>query len=209
MPDRYEELYRELSLERSRALQHGARLLRELGRRTAARFALYWEDESGAMAAYTFWDLQQAANRLSNALAALGVKRGDRVAHHPAAAPGDRDRLHRGVPDGRDRAAAVAPLRPRRARVPHGARRGFGRDRRAGHHRQPVGDPRPAHAPAACDRRRRRERSRGHCTGKTCSPSASSAFDGAGYQCRRSGADHLHQRHHRPAQGRAARRIAC
>jgi acetyl-CoA synthetase len=44
------------------------------------RFALYWEDESGATAAYSFWDIQVAANRLSNALAALGVKRGDRVA---------------------------------------------------------------------------------------------------------------------------------
>src|SRR3954468_24419962 len=45
-----------------------------------SRFALYWEDESGATAAYTFWDIQVAANRLSNALTALGVKRGDRVA---------------------------------------------------------------------------------------------------------------------------------
>src|SRR5436305_1566781 len=44
------------------------------------RFALYWEDESGACAAYSFWDVQIAANRLSNALGALGVKRGDRVA---------------------------------------------------------------------------------------------------------------------------------
>src|SRR6186997_2585979 len=45
-----------------------------------SRFALYWEDESGATAAYSFWDIQVAANRLSNALAGLGVKRGDRVA---------------------------------------------------------------------------------------------------------------------------------
>jgi acetyl-CoA synthetase len=45
-----------------------------------ARFALYWEDESGASTAYTFWDLQQQANRLSNALAALGIGRGDKVA---------------------------------------------------------------------------------------------------------------------------------
>jgi acetyl-CoA synthetase len=45
-----------------------------------ARFALYWEDESGASTAYTFWDVQRDANRLSNALAGLGVKRGDRVA---------------------------------------------------------------------------------------------------------------------------------
>jgi acetyl-CoA synthetase len=44
------------------------------------RFALYWEDESGATAAWTYWDLQQAANRLSNALRALGIARGDRVA---------------------------------------------------------------------------------------------------------------------------------
>jgi acetyl-CoA synthetase len=44
------------------------------------RFALYWEDESGAAVAYSFWDIQAAANRLSNALAGLGVKRGERVA---------------------------------------------------------------------------------------------------------------------------------
>src|SRR5512137_1333567 len=45
-----------------------------------SRFALYFEDESGATGAYTFWDLHVRANALSNALAALGVKRGDRVA---------------------------------------------------------------------------------------------------------------------------------
>src|SRR3954464_7008199 len=45
-----------------------------------SRFALYWEDESGASAAYSFWDIQLAANRLANALAALGVRPGDRVA---------------------------------------------------------------------------------------------------------------------------------
>jgi len=45
-----------------------------------ARFALYWEDEGGERRALTFWDLQDQANRLSNALSALGVARGDRVA---------------------------------------------------------------------------------------------------------------------------------
>ena len=45
-----------------------------------ARFALYWEDEDGARAAFTFWDLAQQANRLSSALAAAGVGRGDKVA---------------------------------------------------------------------------------------------------------------------------------
>jgi acetyl-CoA synthetase len=44
------------------------------------RFALYWEDESGATSAHTFWDLQREANRVSNALAGLGVHRGDKVA---------------------------------------------------------------------------------------------------------------------------------
>jgi acetyl-CoA synthetase len=48
--------------------------------RDRSRFALYWEDEDGARAAYTFWDLAQQANRLSNALAAAGVGRGDKVA---------------------------------------------------------------------------------------------------------------------------------
>jgi acetyl-CoA synthetase len=43
------------------------------------RIALYWEDESGASATWTYHRLHQQANRLSNALAALQVKRGDRV----------------------------------------------------------------------------------------------------------------------------------
>ena len=44
------------------------------------RVALHWEDESGEASTHTFLELAQAANRLSNALAALGVRRGDRVA---------------------------------------------------------------------------------------------------------------------------------
>src|SRR5205085_788974 len=44
------------------------------------RLALYWEDESGETRALTYRDLAQDANRLSNALAAMGVARGDRVA---------------------------------------------------------------------------------------------------------------------------------
>jgi acetyl-CoA synthetase len=79
MVDRYEELYRAFRWdvpERYNIAQ--ACCGQWAGDRN--RFALYWEDESGAMAAYAFWDIQVAANRLSNALAALGVKRGDRVA---------------------------------------------------------------------------------------------------------------------------------
>src|SRR5215831_875673 len=44
------------------------------------RVALYWEDESGATSRLTFRDLLEQANRLSNALAALSVGRGDKVA---------------------------------------------------------------------------------------------------------------------------------
>ena len=44
------------------------------------RFALYWEDEDGATAAFTYWDLEMRANRLANALAQRGIGRGDKVA---------------------------------------------------------------------------------------------------------------------------------
>ena len=79
MLNRYEELYRSWRWE----VPERYNIARMCCGRWAAdrsRFALYWEDESGAKAAYTFWDVQQEANRLSNALAGLGVKRGDRVA---------------------------------------------------------------------------------------------------------------------------------
>lgn len=44
------------------------------------RFALYFEDDAGATSAWTFWDIQREANRLSNALGALATQRHDRVA---------------------------------------------------------------------------------------------------------------------------------
>jgi len=79
MPDRYEELYRSYRWQVPERYNIARACCGSWsGDRT--RFALYWEDESGAMAAYSFWDIQQAANRLSNALTALGVKRGERVA---------------------------------------------------------------------------------------------------------------------------------
>jgi len=48
--------------------------------RQRERLALYFEDDSGAQAAYSFWDIQQRANRLSNALIGLGVGTRERVA---------------------------------------------------------------------------------------------------------------------------------
>jgi acetyl-CoA synthetase len=79
MQDRYDELYRAFRWRVPERFNLGVACC---GRhaRDRYRFCLYWEDESGASSAWTVWDVQQQANRLSNALAALGVKRGDRVA---------------------------------------------------------------------------------------------------------------------------------
>jgi len=48
--------------------------------RAAERIALYFEDDAGITTSFTFSEVQQTANRLSNALAALGVGPGARVA---------------------------------------------------------------------------------------------------------------------------------
>jgi acetyl-CoA synthetase len=79
MRDRYQELYDSFRWEIPERFNIATACC---GRWASdrSRFALYWEDESGASAAFSFWDIQIAANRLSNALAGLGVKRGDRVA---------------------------------------------------------------------------------------------------------------------------------
>jgi acetyl-CoA synthetase len=79
MADRYDALYRQFRWNVP-ARYNIAQACCGQWAADRARFALYWEDESGAAAAYSFWDIQQQANRLSNALAALGVRRGDRVA---------------------------------------------------------------------------------------------------------------------------------
>jgi acyl-coenzyme A synthetase/AMP-(fatty) acid ligase len=44
-----------------------------------SRVALYWEDEAGRAARYTFWDIAVRSRRFANALRALGVGRGDPV----------------------------------------------------------------------------------------------------------------------------------
>jgi acyl-coenzyme A synthetase/AMP-(fatty) acid ligase len=44
-----------------------------------SRTALYWENEAGQTARLTFWDVAVASTRCMNALAGLGVKRGEPV----------------------------------------------------------------------------------------------------------------------------------
>jgi acetyl-CoA synthetase len=79
MPDRYDELYRGFRWQ----VPGHYNIARACCTRWAAepsRAALHWEDQSGARATYTFAQIQAAADRLSNALAGLGVRRGERVA---------------------------------------------------------------------------------------------------------------------------------
>jgi acetyl-CoA synthetase len=78
MPDRYQELYSAHRWQVPERFNIAAACCgRHAGER--ARVALYWEDEDGATSTWTYWDLQQQANRIANALRALGVWQGDRV----------------------------------------------------------------------------------------------------------------------------------
>src|SRR5262252_1022488 len=79
MPDQYRALYDSFRWH----VPHEFNIAEVCGRRWAAersRVAMYFEDEDGRAQSYTYTALQSDANRLSNALLALGVRRGDRVA---------------------------------------------------------------------------------------------------------------------------------
>ncbi len=78
MADRYREVYESFHWQvpaRFNIAQVACRRWTGSG-----RTALLWEDEAGATCTLTFDAIAQAANRLSNALVALGVSAGDRVA---------------------------------------------------------------------------------------------------------------------------------
>jgi len=78
MRDRYREVYDSFRWEVPERFNIAQVCCRRYAQ-DRSRPALYWEDESGSASTHTYWELQQQANRLSNALAGLGVKRGDRV----------------------------------------------------------------------------------------------------------------------------------
>ncbi|MGZ5042314.1 MAG: hypothetical protein ACXWBQ_16355, partial [Usitatibacter sp.] len=72
MPDRYREVYESFRWN----VPADFNITQWACTRWAAdreRLAMRWEDESGETQAWTYRDLQLAANRLSNALAALGI----------------------------------------------------------------------------------------------------------------------------------------
>jgi acetyl-CoA synthetase/medium-chain acyl-CoA synthetase len=74
---RYEDLVAGFSWDVPEEFNFGA--LVDAWATDRSRVGLYWEDEAGHTARLTFWDLRQASNRATNALAALGVGRGDPV----------------------------------------------------------------------------------------------------------------------------------
>ena len=79
MQDRYREIYDGFSWDIPARFNIAAACCGRHAQRRA-QVALYWEDESGEASVHTFGNLQEGANRFSNALAELGVVRGDRIA---------------------------------------------------------------------------------------------------------------------------------
>jgi acetyl-CoA synthetase len=77
--DRYAELYRAHRWNVPENFNVGVACCRRFAS-DRTRVALYWEDESGGRSEWTYFDLEQQANRLSNALVAMGAARGDRIA---------------------------------------------------------------------------------------------------------------------------------
>ena len=185
-------------------LQHRVGLLRTPRAAAASASRCTSRTSPASAQRYSFWDIQQRANRLSNALArtrrAARRPRGD----HPAATARDGHQLHGDLPDGRDRGAAVAPVRARRARVPAARCRRERCHRRPRHPARscgPVRDRLPR--AAARDRRRAARAKRGVHDWDDLLRARSVALRAGRHAGRRPGADHLHQRHHRRAQGRA------
>ena len=79
MRDQYRALYENFRWHVPREFNIAEVCCRRWSQETT-RIALHYEDESGAHASFTYAALQADANRLSNALQALGVRRGERVA---------------------------------------------------------------------------------------------------------------------------------
>ncbi len=79
MRDQYRSLYDDFRWHVPREFNIAEVCCRRWSQETS-RIALHYEDEHGNGASYTYAALQSDANRLSNALQSLGIRRGDRVA---------------------------------------------------------------------------------------------------------------------------------
>jgi len=80
MTDRHAELHRDFRWLVPADFNIAEVCCARWARDTPDAIAIRWEHEDGRSALYTYRELQREANRLSNALAQLGVVRGDRVA---------------------------------------------------------------------------------------------------------------------------------
>ncbi len=78
--DRYDEIYRSFRWKVPARLNLAEVCCTRWARETPDAPAVLYEHEDGTSAVFTYADLQQAADRLSNALARHGIVRGDRVA---------------------------------------------------------------------------------------------------------------------------------
>ena len=74
----YEELYRDFQWQVPEQFNFAVDVIDALAR-DRSRAALYWEDEAGREARYTFWDFSTQSHRFANALRGLGVRKGDPV----------------------------------------------------------------------------------------------------------------------------------
>ena len=78
--NRYDAIYREFRWHVPVQFNIAEECCARWARDTPQAVAILSEDASGGVTAFTYAQLQAKANRLSNALARLGVVRGDRVA---------------------------------------------------------------------------------------------------------------------------------
>jgi len=78
--DRYEELHAAFRWQVPEDFNIAEACCGRWAHDTPEATAIYFDSESGCRAAYSYGQLQRAANRLSNALLAQGVRRGHRVA---------------------------------------------------------------------------------------------------------------------------------
>ena len=166
-----------------------------------ARLAIYWEDESGATATLTFWDLQQQANRCPT--------RSRRLASGAATASRSSCRNGPKPPSPTSPAIRWAPSRCRLSflfgpeALEYRLHNAEARLRSSIRRRFPISRRSATTCPACAMRSASPARAnRGCSTGSRCCKGLGRflAGDDASH---RPGATRLHQRHHRPAERRA------